>query len=147
MRRWHKFFRLSCADRCLLINSGLLLGGIRVGLWLLPFRKVQRLLQKTARMFPEPRRLHQASIDRVAWAVTVASRYVPMGTCLIQALAAQALLEWRGHTASLYIGVAKGAAGQLEAHAWVEAEGQIVVGDTDDRSHFTPLPPLEGDKR
>jgi hypothetical protein len=147
MRRWHKFFRLSCADRCLLINSGLLLGGIRVGLWLLPFRLVQRLLQRRARVLPASRRTYHASIDRIAWAVTVASQYIPLGTCLIQALAAKALLERRGHTASLYIGVARGEAGQLEAHAWVETQGRIVVGDTDVRARLTPFPPLDGDKR
>ena len=57
------------------------------------------------------------TIDRVVWAVEVASRYVPKTTCLTRALTAQVLLGRLGHTTSLRIGVARNAAGQLETHA------------------------------
>jgi hypothetical protein len=43
---------------------------------------------------------------------------------------------------SLRIGVAKGEAGKLEAHAWVESQGRIVIGGLRDLPYFTPLPPL-----
>jgi hypothetical protein len=70
-----------------------------------------------------------------------------MGTCLIQALAAQTLLHRWGHSTSLRIGIAKGATGQLEAHAWVETQGKIVLGGAEVCARFTPLPPLEGERR
>ena len=84
------------------------------------------------------------SIERVAWAVAVASQYVPMATCLTQALATQVLLGWQGHAARLCIGVTHSAAGQFQAHAWVECQGRIVIGGIDAPLRFTPLPPLEG---
>jgi hypothetical protein len=63
----------------------------------------------------------------VAWAVAVASRFVPKATCLVQALAGQALLARRGHAARLHIGVSK-PEGRFEAHAWLEDEGRPILG-------------------
>ena len=82
---------------------------------------------------------NQPAIDRIAWAVAVASRYVPMATCLTQALAGQMLLARWGHTAQLHIGVANGPGGNLEAHAWLESQGTIVIGDVGELSRYTPL--------
>lgn len=67
--------------------------------------------------------------ENIAWAVNVVGRYV-LGdnTCLTQALAAELLLRRRGYRAHTRIGVAKGYKGNLEAHAWVESDGQVVVG-------------------
>ena len=83
-------------------------------------------------------------IDRMAWAMGVASRFVPRATCLAQGLAAQLLLSRQGYRARLYIGVAKDENERLEAHAWLEAQGRIVVGGKSvDLSRFAPLPPLD----
>jgi hypothetical protein len=65
---------------------------------------------------------------RIAWAVPVAARFVPGATCLSQALAARSLLRLAGHPSTLTIGVRKGAAGELEAHAWVHSGTWPVVG-------------------
>jgi hypothetical protein len=119
-----------------------LLSVVRLGLWLLPFQTVRRLLvtiTRTAAVLPMP---DHTTIERVAWAVEVVSRYVPMATCLVQALAMQVLLGHLGHPTSLRIGVARNAAGEFEAHAWVECEGRVVIGGTDAPWRFTPLPPL-----
>jgi hypothetical protein len=75
--------------------------------------------------------------------VTLASRCVPSATCLTQALAGQVLLSRHGHPASLRIGVARSAAGEFQAHAWVECHGRIVIGGAQTLSRFTPLPSLE----
>jgi hypothetical protein len=97
------------------------------------------------RIATEVQEINQASVDRVVWAVTVANRYMPGEVkCLARALTTQVLLGQRGHQALLRIGVAKGEQGQLEAHAWVESQGRIVIGDLADFSRYTPLPPLEG---
>ena len=58
-----------------------------------------------------------------------ARRVVPAATCLPQALAAEALLTRGGLPADLRIGVMKEASGKLLAHAWVESDGRVVVGD------------------
>jgi hypothetical protein len=108
-------------------------------LWLLPLRAVRRLLAWTARPVsgspPVP--------ERIAWAVHHAQRVIPRATCLPQALAAESLLAWASHPSTLRIGVIKTDQGQLEAHAWVESGGRIIVGELhDDLSRYTPLPPL-----
>ena len=84
--------------------------------------------------------------DRVVWAVVVASRYVPMSTCLTQALAAQVLLARRGYSAHLHIGVAKeGAEAKLKAHAWVESDGKVLIGGSEP-GRYTHLLALEGEE-
>jgi hypothetical protein len=60
--------------------------------------------------------------------VTAAARVVPDATCLSQALAARTLLRVAGHPSTLTIGVRRAAAGELEAHAWVQSSEQPVVG-------------------
>jgi hypothetical protein len=73
---------------------------------------------------------------------------VPHATCLPQALAAASLLAHAGHEAELHIGVKKNTKGKLEAHAWVESAGRIVVGDLPwGLEEYTRLPPLPGQKR
>jgi len=140
VNRLLKFLSLKKSDRRLLISAVLLLGTIRIGLWLLPFPAWRRLL---AQMTTTNKKLQQ-SVNQVAWAVGVASRFMPGGVkCLARALATQILLAQQGHEAELRIGVAKGEAGQLEAHAWVESGGKVVIGGLKDLGRYTPLPNLE----
>lgn len=137
LRKWRK---LAPAERRLLARAWLLLGMIRVALWLLPFRVVHRLLARTQTSPP------RCSIEQIGWAVAVAGVYLPWATCLPQALTAQVLLRRNGHAADLKIGVARDDRGRLEAHAWVESTGQIVIGGSATTvARYTPLPafPLE----
>lgn len=63
----------------------------------------------------------------VTWAVAQARRASPGTTCLTRALAAGWMLRRRGQPARLVIGVARGKDG-LEAHAWLELDGVVIVG-------------------
>jgi len=139
MRRLYKFFRLPRGERWLLIKAALLLGVIRIGLRLLPFQTLKRLLDSAS----QPRATDQFSSDRIAWAVTAAGRYV-LGDkpCLTQALAVQLLFKRRGYPASLRIGVARKERGELQAHAWVESDDKVVVGGGD-LSRYTQLPAFD----
>ncbi len=114
-------------DQSLLIKALFLLGSIRIGMWLFPFRFVKRSLNIFFRP-SSPINSEQDSPARVAWAVKVVSRYVPRATCLAQALTVQALLAREGIHSDLTIGVARGETSELEAHAWLEIEGQIIIG-------------------
>jgi Transglutaminase-like superfamily len=128
------FLRLSGSERRLLVRSALLLAAIRLGLWVLPFQTLLRVLGavSNARVGSEHSVREDSggkdsvsgdpvsedlmgghfasgdSVARVGWAVTRASRWVPSATCLVQALAGQVLLRRRGHLASVRIGVARG---------------------------------------
>lgn len=139
-----KLLRLPHGERLLLVRAVCLLVAIRLGLGLLPFRTVRRWLTKPVEGNAPRVGAPQGSIDRIVWAVVVASNYVPgTRTCLPRALAAQTLLTRHGYEACLRIGVVKGTAGEFKAHAWVENQGIIVIGDLDNLSHYSPLPSLD----
>ena len=146
MERSHKFRSLPWRSGHLCVKSLILLGLVRVGLSLLPFRTLLRLLAHLMHAHAASQGGDQASIRQVVWAVTVASRYVPAATCLTQALATQVLLCRRGHPASLRIGVARSEAGEFQAHAWVECQGEVVIGGVQAPSRFTPLPSLDRER-
>lgn len=133
-----RFVRLAPADRRLLVRAGLHVAALRIGLSLLPFAVVRRYCHWAApRQPPMPSRSDAA--HRVAWAVGVVSRRIPNATCLTRALAAQILLAQLGLASRVWIGVAKGVGTPLSAHAWVESDGQIVLGAVEDLAAYTPL--------
>jgi hypothetical protein len=143
MRRLRNFLRLRPADRLLLAKALLLVWGIRLGMWLLPFRVLRGLQARLAQGPGGAEQVCHLTPETVAWAVAAVSRYVPAATCLTQALAAQVLLARRGRAVELRIGVAKGDSGRLEAHAWLESQGAVIFGDQAGLSRFTQLPHLE----
>ena len=110
-----------------------------MALWVLPVQKTRKLLALRRRATaPVPE-------ERIAWALHHAKRLVPGASCLPQALAAETLLVRSGHTADLRIGVRKTGPDSIEAHAWVEVDGKVVVGELPTGlGDFTPLPPLPG---
>ncbi len=136
MKPLRKFLDLPPADRRLLLSSAALLVVARVGLWLLPAGRLRRLLARLAPAVPEA----AAAVERVAWALTIARRFVPRGNCLPQALAAEALLAGSGHPVRLRLGVARGAGGRIEGHAWLEHRGRVVVGGNQAPSVYHTVP-------
>lgn len=135
-----KVRNLPPSDRHLLISALLLLAVIRLGLSLLTFQTLRRILTKVMRKPTGFQSVDNSFSNRIAWAVTVGSRYIPgTNTCLAQALATHMLLAWRGYPAHLRIGVVRGQGGQLQAHAWVESQGKIVIGRTENLSRYTLL--------
>lgn len=79
------------------------------------------------------------SKDDVVRALSSAIRRVS-GTCLSNALAAQALLGRYGHPSILRIGAAL-TDGNFTAHAWVEHDREVVVGGPESVvRQYTPFP-------
>lgn len=114
-----------------------MIGIVRLGLWLVPFDTLRRWVERTAR---ERATAGRASEEQIVWAVARASHYVPGAhSCLPRALAAHVLLRREGHPSDLRIGVALDEHKKLQAHAWVESRGKVVIGDTD-LTRYTPLP-------
>ena len=134
-----KALRLHPSDRRLLLAAFGLLACVRLALWLFPFHVVRDMLTTYS---PGKKGAHTADpayARRVAWAVERASRFVPLATCLPQALAAECLLRRVGQPTQLRIGVAKDLAGHFLAHAWIESDGRIVVGRLPNLSSYTVL--------
>ena len=141
-----KFLRLPGADRRLLVKVMLLICAVRLMLRLLPFRMVRELLTKLSHKPAAGVDAEQGSIERVVCAVTVASRYAPAATCLTQALVTKLLLGRLGHHAIVRIGVARSYAGEMQAHAWVEAGGRVVIGGSETSlRRYTPLAAANGE--
>src|SRR2546426_6909830 len=69
MKRLGKFLRLAHAERVLLLEATLLLGAIGLGLRLLPFGRLRRLLDHLSRPRHGLHRQGRLSAARIAWAV------------------------------------------------------------------------------
>jgi Transglutaminase-like superfamily len=145
MTRLRKLADLSSVERLWLIKVALLLGMIRLGLRLLGFRTLWRLLSHARPTSVGGGAGRSDSAERIAWAVSVAGPYVlDDKPCLAQALAAHLLLVRRGFPAQLRVGVARGERGQVEAHAWVESDHRVVVGGSvTELARYTPLLALD----
>lgn len=144
MNRVRKFLRLTPLERSLLVKAAFLLAAIRIGFAVLSFERLRRSLRRLEKPRQHPTAEDPQLPEKITRAVTVASRYIPgANTCLIQALAAKVFLARADIPAKLHIGVARGDEGDLKAHAWIEYNGNVVLGELEDLSTFTPLPPIE----
>jgi hypothetical protein len=128
MEKLRKFMGLPPVERRLLMKAWLLLLAVRLGLWVLPFRRQRRFWRDLTAVPPGVPPVVDA-VDRIAWAVPLAGHYVPGDTCLTQALAVQILLKREGIAAQLQVGVAKDEQGRVTAHAWLEQDGRVLIGD------------------
>ncbi len=146
MKNALKFIRLKRPDKYLLIRTAFLMVTIRLGLSIFPFKILLRLLRSW-----RERRSFQTTLDpkkseRALWAITVMSDYLPGATCLTQGLAALTILGQFGQPADLRIGIAKDKGGALRAHAWLETEGKIVMGNMLDLQRYAMLSPIDGSR-
>jgi hypothetical protein len=147
-RHFFRENRLGIRHRSVLLKTYLLLLLIRGGLALLPFKQlfawVMAWSHPTRGESPQAQAIaaSDVGIRRVVWAVEHSSQLMPGVKCLAKALATYLLLGRRGYQSDLRIGVAKLETGQLEAHAWVEVDGQVIMGNLPDLVRFTPLPSL-----
>ena len=137
MRRVKRFLRLSRAERTLLLQAAFSILAVGVGLRFLSFERLQVLACRGAGRATTPVRS-----DRIVWAVEAAARHIPASTCLNKALAAQALLTRHGYASQLMIGVAKGEACRLDAHAWIICQDRVLIGGPE-TGRYTPLLNLE----
>jgi hypothetical protein len=132
-------------DRFLAAEAAVLVVLLRVGLRLLSFVSVRRLVDRYSSWHQAPAGLwaHE-TIGRIAAAVTAVARRLPSGTtCLVEALAVEAMLRRRGFEPTLQFGTRRPGSGAtlLEAHAWVECAGSVVVGGLADLADYAVLSP------
>ncbi len=145
MKRLLKFLYLSSGDRQLLLKTFILLGLVRLGLCLLPFASLRRVLVGISRSTSSQQKVNQTEVAKLIWAVNQSSRYMPGGAkCLARALTTQVLMSWHGYSSELRIGVVKDEHKRLLAHAWLENEGEVVIGKLRNLADFKALPSLGG---
>lgn len=141
-----RFVQLAPPERALFFRAYCLLTVIRLGLWVKSFNHLRKVLAQTStfrQTVAEDPLSQRQFIVRIHWAINAACKFMPGSVkCLARALAMKTFLDWANCPAKLVIGVDKNSAAQLEAHAWVEYEGQVIMGQLDDLNRFKPLPNL-----
>jgi hypothetical protein len=120
-----RYARLPAGERRLIEEAVALCAALRLALRTMPFAALRRCVALLAKT----RASASATPERVAWAVEAAGRRVG-AACLAKAMAARVMLARRGHEGELRIGVARGEGGGIQAHAWVEQGGRVLVGSS-----------------
>jgi hypothetical protein len=126
-----------------LLTTRTALGVFRLARKNMPIRAAQRIAALTMRSLPAPMPI--ASPEQIARAMQVAGRLMHgFDNCLVQAIAAEAILNMAGYPCELRIGVTR-RSGEFLAHAWIEIQGEVLVGKFEP-GFFTPLsaPPQQG---
>jgi hypothetical protein len=121
----------------MLLKALIVLIFVRLGLWLLPFRTLQKTLERLFH-YPATSDNRSPSPEKFSWAVSAVSQYVPAATCLAQALTLQVLLSREGILSDLALGVARDDATGITAHAWLEIDGTVIIGGQE-RDRYTQL--------
>lgn len=130
---------LDRAQRGLLLEAAAWLGLARLGLLLVPFRRLApwlgaHMAQSAEHVTPREAALAQ----EIGWAVQAMARRTPwQSACLAQAMSAKAMLRRRGVGSTLYLGVARNERGRMTAHAWLRCGTAVVTGG--DHSDYTVL--------
>lgn len=136
--------------RLFLGRTFLLLLGVRLGLAFVSFQRLRLLLGRLSAVKPQIQaqlpldpNIINVTVRQVTWAVERSAQLMPGGAkCLAKALTTQVLMERRACDCEFKIGVAKTAQGQLEAHAWIEKDEQVIMGLLPDLDRFKSLPSL-----
>ena len=124
-----RYKNLSPAERNLFFRALVLLAVTRLGLRVLPFRVIRNWTEQFRSSPGLHITLNRRRIGQIAWAVEAASRRIPGTTCLPRAIATHILLGRLGQASELRLGAALKPQGHLEAHAWVEVSGRVVIGE------------------
>lgn len=145
MSKLRKAFALSASDWLLVTKAWMWFGAIEVGLSCMPIQNLLRIIQRQTKLRTSTRKKEEEkepqrpSPERVAYCVGLAARTnVFDSTCLKKALVLYALLTRQGFDAQLLIGAAKATKGQLDAHAWLECQGKVLMGDPS-HGHYATL--------
>lgn len=140
VERMRAFFRLSAAERTIVLEATAALCFTWLGLRLVGFRRWSMILRRMAN--PPSPAVHSASMlpaaEVIARMEAAAARNLFHANCLERSMVLWWLLSSRGISSELRIGAQK-SPGKFEAHAWVECE-RVILNNVDDiHSHFVPF--------
>jgi hypothetical protein len=150
LKTLQKFLSLTPAQRLLFIRTAILITRLLVESYVSSRRSASERLSRRLvgcrscsddSEIPSPigdQTLHQYMTDVLRF-VTVFGSRVKRVNCLIQGFSAFTLLGQKKVTARLHIGVAKPRNGEIKAHAWLQADGRVVLGGEVELGEFTPI--------
>lgn len=122
-----RFRSLSHSQQVLLCVSVVLLLSSRALLSLSKLEQTRWVVTRLVGALPPYTRV--ANPDHITWAVTCADTLLPgTQTCLANAVVGEALFAANGYRATVRLGVGDPQDG-FQAHAWIERDGTIAIGD------------------
>jgi hypothetical protein len=128
LRRLAAFWTLSGEDRRLLLEAFAACAWFRLVLYFVSANRLRGLAARSIRSTGRSGGPVERPVERIVWAVRTATRWTPGATCLVSGLALQRMLSRHGHRSELHIGVSR-TGGVFTAHAWVERDGRVLVGE------------------
>ena len=134
MRRVRTFLALERDQRRLVVEAALCLAAAAGAVSWLPFRWFAGSLGHARAGSPLDQHSGTSpTLERVAWAIRLASRHLPWtSTCLMRAMAGQWMLRRRGVSGSVHLGVARNeVSGEWLAHAWLRSGGRVLLGEAE----------------
>jgi hypothetical protein len=137
MRRLHKLWASPLRFKGLLAEALVRLWALTMSRFLPLPGRAQWLMR--AHRVAQPLRATPSS-EEICRAVDIAARFVSGATCLLKAQVGTAMLNRFGYPAEIKIGVWKKSS-NLEAHAWVDCGGQVVLGAS--RNQYVELPKID----
>jgi hypothetical protein len=116
---------------------------MKVGLYLLPFNRLRTWMAHSSQPDGKPQDIND--LYTIILAIERISQFLaPLRiNCLPQALVGHRLLRQKGFNVQLKIGVLKNYDDQLTAHAWLEVQGQVVLGAIINLDRFRVFSSLE----
>lgn len=143
MSKLYKFMALSWREKRLYFSAALWLMAVKFGLCLLPFNRLRGWMACVDQTDGEPVDLKEMraiiqAIERVSQLLSIFQI-----NCLPKALVGHRLLCLQGFDIHLKIGVLKNHGDQLAAHAWLEYQGRVILGDLCGLERFTAFSSLE----
>ncbi|WP_254562607.1 lasso peptide biosynthesis B2 protein [Dyadobacter diqingensis] len=125
---WFKWQNLSGYAKFRFLHAAVTLLLVKTGLTVLPFQTFRKLfhwITDTKAM----QEMSSVKIEETVKAVNMAANVLPFALlCLPRALATKYLLR-KVPSLSLEIGIEINPHKAFEAHAWVEKEGKVIIGD------------------
>jgi hypothetical protein len=137
------FFRLESNEKLVFFQSLYWLWYFRVRLHHRPFNSLIQQANNKSNQYLINSKPAYLTVNRIAWFTNRASHFVPDATCLVQALAGKVVFSIYGYEPTIVIGVKKGDSNDILSHAWLECDGEIVIGNLEDIDQYLQITKFE----
>ena len=133
-----KILSLPFCKKAILLETSLWLLFISTYLKFSNFNKTDKFFNSSKLVRWNKKPAGKKSLDDIIWAINVLGNKVPGATCLSNAITAKTMLGRQGFEAVIHIGIKKNS-GKVIGHAWVEFNGEIILGGKNSPSSFIPI--------
>lgn len=142
MSKLRKFLVLSWRGKWLYLNTAFWLLAVKAGLYLAPFERLRGWMVRFDEPVGQPAEMEE--MRAIIQAIERIGQFLaPLQiNCLPRALVGHRLLGRKGFDVQLKIGVLKAPDDRLVAHAWLEYQGQVILGNLRGLKQFAAFPAL-----